>query len=306
MGNLCNSPKSFFDFEYYFRINKDLSLFYDESDTNGLWRHWVEHGYKECRDHRFRVYFGVSKIKHIPCTPYPCNHEQYINTLCGKYKCLSDSSECDEIDGFLVSREILRDAVLLLEEDFLTKYEIYKDHEKALARVILKCISVGNIDADGDGFTPNEGDCDDNNPQINPNAEEVFDGIDNNCNGLVDEKILVTVGAYEFIDCEYVDRNADLTYEVGATCQIWSRTAQAHEGYPEPHPHWNAQSNSTYVNGVFTWTEFGPYHTEQEVVDACGSNTNPSEPKSVTAEEYTEFQPGLFLRIKEITYDTYE
>ena len=41
------------------------------------------------------------------------------------------------------------------------------------------------VDADGDGF-PEEDDCDDGNPAINPSAEEVCDGADNDCDGTVD------------------------------------------------------------------------------------------------------------------------
>ena len=44
-----------------------------------------------------------------------------------------------------------------------------------------------NVDADGDGFTLEEGDCDDDNPNANPYASEYCDGFDNNCDGVVDE-----------------------------------------------------------------------------------------------------------------------
>ncbi|MEI6412099.1 MAG: MopE-related protein, partial [Bacteroidota bacterium] len=37
------------------------------------------------------------------------------------------------------------------------------------------------------GYVTNSTDCNDNNAAVNPNAIEVQDGIDNNCNGLVDE-----------------------------------------------------------------------------------------------------------------------
>jgi hypothetical protein len=47
------------------------------------------------------------------------------------------------------------------------------------------------LDNDGDGYTPDEGDCDDDNPAINPGAIEVYDEVDNNCDGLVDEEIAV-------------------------------------------------------------------------------------------------------------------
>ncbi|MGA1796143.1 MAG: C1 family peptidase [bacterium] len=47
-------------------------------------------------------------------------------------------------------------------------------------------------DMDGDGYSPEEGDCDDHNPAINPDAEEVCDGVDNNCNGNIDEGLTTT------------------------------------------------------------------------------------------------------------------
>jgi hypothetical protein len=39
------------------------------------------------------------------------------------------------------------------------------------------------------GFSANPGDCDDTNPTINPGVAEICDGLDNNCNGMVDEDV---------------------------------------------------------------------------------------------------------------------
>jgi len=41
-------------------------------------------------------------------------------------------------------------------------------------------------DSDNDGFL-SDVDCDDSDPAINPDADELFDGIDNNCDGNIDE-----------------------------------------------------------------------------------------------------------------------
>ncbi len=52
-------------------------------------------------------------------------------------------------------------------------------------------VEDGPVDLDGDGYLSDE-DCDDNNSTIYPNSAELCDGIDNNCNGEVDEGVLQT------------------------------------------------------------------------------------------------------------------
>jgi len=48
--------------------------------------------------------------------------------------------------------------------------------------------ALGLDDADGDGFTESEGDCDDGDPSVNPEAEETwYDGVDSDCDGASDD-----------------------------------------------------------------------------------------------------------------------
>lgn len=52
-----------------------------------------------------------------------------------------------------------------------------------------KDAGLDRVDDDGDGYSEAEGDCDDTNPAIHPGAIEVVDGIDNNCDGKVDDDL---------------------------------------------------------------------------------------------------------------------
>jgi len=44
-----------------------------------------------------------------------------------------------------------------------------------------------DLDGDRDGHSESEGDCDDADPALHPEAEEAVDGVDNDCDGEVDE-----------------------------------------------------------------------------------------------------------------------
>ncbi len=59
---------------------------------------------------------------------------------------------------------------------------------KETAQKLLFKFPVGkHHDLDGDSFTVKEGDCDDLDPTRYPGAEEICDGVDNNCNQQIDE-----------------------------------------------------------------------------------------------------------------------
>ena len=48
-------------------------------------------------------------------------------------------------------------------------------------------LALSPVDSDGDTWSPRGGDCDDADPKVHPRAIEQCDGLDNNCDGQVDE-----------------------------------------------------------------------------------------------------------------------
>ncbi len=89
-----------------------------------------------------------------------------------------------------------------------------------------ECFNVEvDVDRDGDGITSCSGDCDDRNPRIFPGAEEVCDGLDNNCNGAEDEGVISECG-----DCRLGCRIHNLPTDSGGS---WSDVAEEISGIDE-------------------------------------------------------------------------
>ncbi|MCB9758237.1 MAG: hypothetical protein H6739_00215 [Alphaproteobacteria bacterium] len=93
--------------------------------------------------------------------------------------------------------------------------------------------SVSSDDEDGDGVTVADGDCDDSDPTVSPNATETpYDGVDNDCNEATpdddldgdsfnqaddcdDNNANINPGANEI--CDEIDNNCDGSVDEGAT-----------------------------------------------------------------------------------------
>ena len=60
-------------------------------------------------------------------------------------------------------------------------------------------------DVDGDGFTPIEGDCNDQDPSVYLGAPELCDSVDNNCDGLIDQSFTMELG----LEAGYFDSDND-------------------------------------------------------------------------------------------------
>ena len=58
---------------------------------------------------------------------------------------------------------------------------------EATASTYFDVIALVDIDNDGDGFSENQGDCDDENPTTAPGATEIPNNVDDNCDGRIDE-----------------------------------------------------------------------------------------------------------------------
>jgi hypothetical protein len=56
--------------------------------------------------------------------------------------------------------------------------------------IVIEIVDPGDGDADGDGWSVNQGDCDDDDPAVHPYATELCDGKDNDCNLQIDDKDL--------------------------------------------------------------------------------------------------------------------
>ena len=79
------------------------------------------------------------------------------------------------------------------------------------------------LDLDGDGVTIADGDCNDQDPDVNPYAPELCDSVDNNCDGLIDQSFTVELGLEErYFDSDQDGYGQDTVFYVCLDTNRWS------------------------------------------------------------------------------------
>ncbi|MEL6343999.1 MAG: putative metal-binding motif-containing protein [Myxococcota bacterium] len=96
------------------------------------------------------------------------------------------------------------------------------------------------VDADGDGFDADR-DCDDNNAAIFPGAQERCDGVDNNCDTLVDDEDSAVIDAADW----YLDSDADTFGDIRDTV----RACAAPTGYVADNTDCDDSRDDVYPGG---------------------------------------------------------
>jgi hypothetical protein len=216
-------------------FSKARTYFYKDADSDGFF------SYEDCDDHDATVYAGAPELcdgrdnncdgsidENLPVFTYYVDNDGdgfgsdvMATTVCqtaAPVGFVANSLDCDDTDA-----TVNPDAVELCDDkdnncngaidDNLTQFTYYVDADGdgfgSDISATTTCQSAAPV-----GFVDNKLDCDDADASINPNAVELCDNKDNNCNGSIDDNLPVFT---YYVDADGDGFGSDVS--VVTTCQ---------------------------------------------------------------------------------------
>ncbi len=159
---------------------------------------------KEGESSRFEITIGINELPAAPSVSvvHPVSGEYGREGEPYEFQVLVSDSKDDPIEltvEFISDSDgtfctIVPDTVglascrqeLSVGDHFLTFRARDSDGDSGTASAYFTVKDRDSFDADGDGWTGDQGDCDDDNPNVYPGATETSNGLDDDCDGIVD------------------------------------------------------------------------------------------------------------------------
>ncbi len=175
----CNSLSPF--------VNEDLKTEICDADTDGLGRSSSYCGGNDCDDTDAHIGAPTGWFRDVDLDGFGAGEEEFACSQPEGF--VGHNGDCDDTDKFVhpdmseTCNGIDDNCDGGIDDENITVW--YRDADLDTYGSPLVTITQCN---QPDGYVGNPSDCDDEDPQINPNATEVCnDGIDQDCNGIIDD-----------------------------------------------------------------------------------------------------------------------
>ncbi|MBK8954044.1 MAG: HYR domain-containing protein [Saprospiraceae bacterium] len=140
--------------------------------------------------------------------------------------------------------------------DYISNFKFHSFNNNAIGcSSTIQVLDACGTDNDGDGYYTGTGDCNDANPAINPNGLEICNGIDENCNNLIDD------------NCCQPPVITKCT--ANKTVDIIENTCQIKVNYLSP-TYTGINAQVTFLPASGSWFAVGSHTVTAKVKNICG------------------------------------